>query len=86
MPVFPCLFSFEECRALILESGSQYFGMTSAHDLGRVVAAALSVPDSEEWPIDGSMHGDRLTAMEIVQLGERIRGLIAAQLSYLLFT
>ncbi|KAA6406823.1 MAG: hypothetical protein FRX48_09321 [Lasallia pustulata] len=45
--------------------------MTSAHDIGRFVVAAI---DLDEWPRELRMRGERLTVLEVVAIAEQMRG------------
>ncbi|KAL8654363.1 MAG: hypothetical protein Q9226_003461 [Calogaya cf. arnoldii] len=45
--------------------------MTSAADVGKFVAAAISLP---QWPPELSMRGDRMNVSRLVQIAEIVRG------------
>lgn len=46
--------------------------MTSAHDVGRFVVAALDLPS---WPREFRVRGERMSVQEVVAIAERVQGM-----------
>ncbi|GIZ45876.1 hypothetical protein CKM354_000902400 [Cercospora kikuchii] len=64
---------FFNCRAILLkEDNPGRFGLTTVNDIAAVAAEAVDYVG--EWPVDGGMHSVMLSAPELVEIGERLRG------------
>lgn len=65
---------FVNCRAILLKEASPgRFGLTSVEDMATIAAEAVDY--TGEWPVDGGMRSATLSASELVEIGERIRGI-----------
>ncbi|KAK3328797.1 hypothetical protein B0H66DRAFT_596412 [Apodospora peruviana] len=66
-------FDFANFRALVVDGHlDDPLTMTLAKDLAAVVVRAVEFEG--EWPIVGGISGNRVTARQIIELGEKIRG------------
>ncbi|KAJ6195903.1 hypothetical protein J3E72DRAFT_396904 [Bipolaris maydis] len=64
---------FFNCRAILLkEDNPGRFGLTAVKDIAAVAAEAVDYPG--EWPVEGGMHSAMLSAPELVEIGEKLRG------------
>jgi hypothetical protein len=66
---------FENRRALLIDDGNYEITLTTVEDMAGVVAEALGYPG--KWPIVGGISRSRMTMVELVQLGEEIRGIFS---------
>ena len=71
--VYPMNFQIdvENCTATLPGDGSAYVVYTRAEDIGKFVAASISL---EKWPELSQMRGDRMKFNEVLQLLEEARG------------
>ena len=65
------LVDLENYRATIPGDGSAFLVFTRVEDVGRFVAASLSL---EKWPEYSEMRGDRKPLAEVLALAEAVRG------------
>lgn len=64
---------FNSRRALIVEgSEDARITLTTVQDLANIVVRAIEYDG--EWPVHGGVSGNELTIMQLIQLGERVRG------------
>ncbi|KAI0143466.1 hypothetical protein GGR57DRAFT_366227 [Xylariaceae sp. FL1272] len=67
------VFDFQNCRAVVVEGREDaIWTFTTVQDVASVVARAVDY--GGEWPVDGGIQGNKLTASELLQIGERVRG------------
>lgn len=65
---------FQNRRAIVVEGHEDaIFTVTSVHDIAEVIARAVDLDD--EWPVFGGIRGNRVTVSQIIEVGERIRGM-----------
>ncbi|KAL4946409.1 hypothetical protein BDV06DRAFT_208706 [Aspergillus oleicola] len=67
------LIDMENCEAVIPGSGDDVIGMTYSYDMARFIARLLEV-NAKEWKEFSVIVGDEVTANQLVELGERVRG------------
>ncbi|KFY27885.1 hypothetical protein V491_00710 [Pseudogymnoascus sp. VKM F-3775] len=67
------MFDFEKRRAIVVEGYDFIMTFTTAQDLAKVVTGAVDYDG--EWPVIGGISGNRVTVSQILQIGERVRGL-----------
>ncbi|KAH6680007.1 hypothetical protein F5X68DRAFT_244988 [Plectosphaerella plurivora] len=66
-------FDFNNRRAIVLEGAEDAtLSLITAHDFCAVVAEALDYPGT--WPVVGGIVGERVTARQLLAIGEKIRG------------
>ena len=68
-------FDFQNCRALVVEGyeDDTVMCMTLASDVAAVVARAVEYEG--EWPVVGGIRGNRVTVRQMLEIGERVRGM-----------
>lgn len=68
------MFDFQNRRAIVVEGHEEaVLTLTTVQDLARIVAEAVEYEGV--WPVHGGIQGNRLTASEILSIGERVRGM-----------
>lgn len=67
------MFDFEKRRAIVVEGYDFVMTFTTAQDLANVVAKAVDYDG--EWPVVGGISANRVTVSQILQIGERVRGM-----------
>ncbi|KAH8170274.1 nmrA-like family protein [Sarocladium implicatum] len=66
-------FDFNERRAIVVDSTEgKPINFLTVKDFSETVARAVEYEG--EWPVVGGIRGDEITANELIQLGEKIRG------------
>ncbi|KAK3353886.1 NmrA-like family protein [Lasiosphaeria hispida] len=63
---------FANTRAILVEGVEERISYTTVQDLAAVVARAVEYEG--EWPVIGGVHGNTITSLEAIALGEKIRG------------
>jgi hypothetical protein len=67
-------FDLQNRRAIVVEGYDDAFmTLTSVHDIAEVVAQAVDHED--EWPKIGGIRGNRVTVSQILDIGEKVRGM-----------
>jgi len=70
---------FQNRRAIVVDGHEDaIITLTTVQDIAGVVAGAIEVDG--EWPEIGGIRGNRVTISQILEIGEKIRGL--SQLIY----
>jgi hypothetical protein len=64
---------FANRRVLQVDEGQYPFALTTVEDTAEIAARALELPDGA-WPEIGGMCGQRMTVVELVKVGEELRG------------
>lgn len=68
------VFDFQNCRAIVVDGHEDaVMVLTSASDLSTVIAR--TVDHKGEWPEIGGIRGNRMTFSQIIEIGERVRGM-----------
>jgi hypothetical protein len=68
------MFDFQNRRAIVVEGHEDaIMTLTTVQDLASTLAKA--VEHEGEWPVHGGIQGNKLTASEIISIGERVRGM-----------
>lgn len=65
---------FQHCRAIVIEDHDFFMTFTAAHDLATVVARAVDYEG--EWPVIGGIRGNRVPVSKILEIGEKVRGVL----------
>lgn len=61
-------------RAIVVDGyDDAYMSLTTVHDVAGVVAQAVDYEGV--WPKIGGIRGNRVTISQILQIGERVRGM-----------
>lgn len=68
----PTYIDYENRRAILVGDGHYEITLTTVQDLAGVVAEALDYPG--EWPVVGGIHGAQVKTIDLIHLGEEIRG------------
>ena len=63
---------FQNCRAIVVDSYDAIMTLTTIQDLAAVVARAVDL--NSEWPVIGGIRGNRVAVSEILEIGEKVRG------------
>jgi nucleoside-diphosphate-sugar epimerase len=63
---------FQNGRAIVLGDGEDWMSLTTVQDLAKVVTAAVEYDG--EWPEIGGVCGGQIAILELIRLGEEIRG------------
>ena len=65
---------FQNRRAIVIEEHEDaILTFTAVRDIAGVVAAAVDLEDGK-WPEVGGIAGARITVLEVIKIGEKIRG------------
>lgn len=65
---------FQNCRALVLEDGdNDLLTLTTTQDLARMVVKAVEYDG--EWPVTGGIKGTEMSIRELIEIGEKVRGM-----------
>jgi hypothetical protein len=70
------MIDFENRRAIIVEGYDVIMTFTSVQDLAAIVVKAVDL--ESEWPAIGGISGNRMSIREIIQVGEKVRGLFSS--------
>lgn len=66
-------FNLERHRAMLVEGHADaVMTLTTPADLAAIVVRAVEYEGT--WPVTGGIRGNRLTFLQIVEIGERVRG------------
>ena len=84
MNTFETQVDFQNRRAIIPEGDDVRITLTTVQDLAAVVVKAVEYEG--EWPINGSVQGCEISMLELVRLGEEVRGESFRSLRSLLLT
>lgn len=71
-PIFTSHWNIENCRAIVPAEGDYEVTLTTAQDLGKVVAEALCYEG--EWPEIGGVTGFSTSKNDTIKRAEKIRG------------
>lgn len=67
------MIDFKNRRAIVIEGyDNSIVTYTTVQDLAAVVAKAVDLEG--EWPVMGGISGNRVTISQILNIGEKIRG------------
>lgn len=67
-------FNFQDRRAIIVEGHEDaVVTFTTVKDIVGIVVRA--VEDPREWPRDGGVRGNRVSVVDVIRVGERVRGM-----------
>ena len=66
------MIDFQNCRAIVVDSHDAIMTLTMVQDLAAVVARAVDL--DSEWPVIGGIRGNRVAISEILEIGEKVRG------------
>ncbi|MBV36044.1 MAG: hypothetical protein CMP47_11445 [Rickettsiales bacterium] len=66
------MIDFQNRRAIVVDGHDSIMTWTTAQDLAAVVARAVEYDG--EWPVIGGMCGNKVTVSQILEIGERVRG------------
>lgn len=68
------VFDFQNRRAIVVDGHEEaVMTFTTAADLAALVARAVDYDDGE-WPEVSGIRGNRVTASQVIEIGEKIRG------------
>lgn len=67
------MFDYQNRRAIVVDGHDFIMTLTTVQDLAAVVALAIDYEG--EWPVNGGISGNRVTASQIVKIGEKVRGM-----------
>ena len=68
------VFDFQNCRAIAVDGHEDaVITLTTAADLASVVARAVDYDG--KWPEIGGIRGNRVTFLQVIRVGEKIRGM-----------
>jgi len=66
-------FDFQNRRAIVVEGHEDaVMCFTTVGDIAKVVAEAV---DLDEWPKTGGIQGNRVTILQVLEIGQKIRGM-----------
>ena len=66
------LFDFQNRRAIVVEGyEDSVMCFTTVGDIAKVVAEAV---DLDEWPKIGGIQGNRVSILQVLEIGQKIRG------------
>jgi nucleoside-diphosphate-sugar epimerase len=68
------MIDFQNRRAIVVDGHDSTMTLTTAQDLAAVVARA--VEHEGEWPEVGGICGNKVTISQILEIGERVRGVL----------
>lgn len=67
------MFDFQNRRAIVVDGHDFVMTFTTAQDLAAIVAEAINYEGV--WPVIGGIRGNRVTASQVIEIGERVRGM-----------
>jgi len=67
------MIDFENCRAIVVEDYDAIMTFTTVQDVAAVVTMAVDCED--DWPTVGGIRGNRMPISQILEVGERVRGM-----------
>lgn len=69
------VFDYHDCRAIVVDGHEDaIMTLTTAADVATIVARAVDYEG--EWPEIGGIKGNRVTFSQIIEIGEKIRGML----------
>src|SRR5262249_10455102 len=69
------VFDYHNCRAIVVDGHEDaIMTLTTVADVAAIVARAVDYEG--EWPEIGGMRGNRVTFSQVVEIGEKVRGVL----------
>jgi hypothetical protein len=69
------MFDFQNRRAVVVDGHDFIMTFTTVQDLAAVVVEAVDYDG--EWPVIGGIRGNRVTVSQILNIGEKVRGMFS---------
>lgn len=66
------MIDYQNRRAIVVDGYNTVMTLTTVQDLAAVVARAVDYDG--EWPVIGGVSGSRVAVSQIIEIGEKIRG------------
>lgn len=75
LPSIPLYIDYRNCRAILpREPDKVFITLTTVQDLAGVVAKAVEYDGV--WPVVSGIQGNKLTLAQLVEFGEKLRGML----------
>ena len=68
------MIDFQNCQAIVIDGYDSVMTYTTVQDLAAVVTKAIDLVG--EWPVIGGIGGSKGRFSQIIQIGEKVRGMI----------